>query len=205
MNEEKVLDMKAGAIILSGGKSSRMGSNKALLKLNEKTNIERIRDELSQCVDDIILVTNEPESYRFLHIKTVPDHYQEMGPLAGIHAGLMAAVKEINIIVACDMPFISEKLAAILIEMLGEYDAVVPVINGRRHPLFAVYKKSAITEIEKGLKNDRLSLKHLLNQLNVLFITEKDLPEFTTESLNQIFFNMNHPDEYEDAKKQFNE
>ena len=147
--------MKAGAIILSGGKSSRMGTNKALLPFKEKTNIERIRDELRSLFDDIILVTNDPESYEFLKIKTVSDKYPGKGPLAGVHAGLMASNYEENIVVACDMPFVSADLAGTLV----------------------------------------------LDKLNVRYLEEVDLHAYGDGRLEEIFFNMNFPEEYEDAKK----
>src|SRR3954469_4803909 len=108
--------MKAAAIILSGGKSSRMGTNKALLKINEKTNIKRITDTLKVLFNDIILVTNDPEDYQFLGVKMVSDHYPGQGPLAGVHAGLLASPHETNFVVACDMPFVSVGLAELLVK-----------------------------------------------------------------------------------------
>src|SRR3954453_3010010 len=121
--------MKAAAIILSGGKSSRMGTNKALLKINEKTNIERIADTLKLSFNDIILVTNHPEDYQFLGLKMVSDYYPDKGPLAGVHAGLLSSTYDTNFIVACDMPFVSGELAEVLVQKCGDYDAVIPVIN----------------------------------------------------------------------------
>jgi molybdenum cofactor guanylyltransferase len=185
--------MKAGVIILSGGKSRRMGMNKALLPISEKPSIERIKDELEQHFKDIILVTNHLEPYQFLNIKMVSDYYPDSGPLAGIHAGLIGSDNEINLVVACDMPFVTADL--------GEYDAVVPIIGGRKHPLFAVYRKKIIKEIESCLENKSFRMIHLLDHLNVLYMTEQDLQAFNHESLAQIFFNMNHPDEYEAAKR----
>jgi molybdenum cofactor guanylyltransferase len=193
--------MKVGAIILSGGNSRRMGTNKALLPISEKPNIERMKDELYKNFEDMILVTNHQKVYEFLKIKMVSDHYPGKGPLAGIHAGLMAANHEVNLVVACDMPFVSAGLGAILVENLREYDAVVPIIGGTKHPLFAVYRKKIVEKIKSCLENDSLRMIHLLDNLNVLYMTEEDLQTFTKESLEQIFFNMNHPEEYEWAKR----
>jgi molybdopterin-guanine dinucleotide biosynthesis protein A len=193
--------MKAAAIILAGGKSSRMGTNKALLKINEKPNIERIRDTLKLVFNDIILVTNNPEDYEFLGLKTVPDLFPGMGPLAGLHAGLTASPCELNLLTACDMPFVSSSLAAALVYQCGQYDAVIPVINGTQHPLFAVFHKRVWEQAAKCMEAGRLRMKDLLDQLNVRYITEKELTEFGGQELERIFFNMNHPDEYEDAKK----
>ncbi|WP_053368444.1 molybdenum cofactor guanylyltransferase [Bacillus sp. FJAT-27245] len=197
--------MKAAAILLSGGKSSRMGTNKALLKINEKTNIERIRDELLKVFDEVILVTNEPEEYRFLQLKTVTDEYPGKGPLAGIHAGLKASSFDANLVVACDMPFVSSELGEIMVKNLGHHDAVVPVIEGRQHPLFAVYQKGIAEAAETCINEGSLRLKHLFEQLDVLFLTERDLETYSNGSLERIFFNMNKPEEYELAVQQAKE
>jgi molybdopterin-guanine dinucleotide biosynthesis protein A len=193
--------MKAAAIILSGGKSSRMGTNKALLKINEKTNIERISDRLKPLFDDIILVTNDLEQYEFLGLKIVSDQFPGMGPLAGVHAGLNASEYETNVIVACDMPFVSGELAQALVDKSSDYDAVIPVINGKQQPLFAVFQKRAAIEVEQCIKQERLRMKHLLDRLNVLYVTEKDLEINSSLDLERVFFNMNHPNEYEEALK----
>jgi molybdopterin-guanine dinucleotide biosynthesis protein A len=193
--------MEAGVIILAGGKSSRMGTNKALLKISEKTNIERMVVQLKKLFDEIILVTNDPETYGFLNVKVTTDHYPDKGPLAGLHAGLSASRFEKNVIVACDLPFISSEFARDLVNRIGNYDAVIPVINGRQHPLFSVFKKKNIERIAESIENGQLRMRGLLDQLHVLYLTEKDLTDYSKESLERIFFNMNHPNEYEDAKK----
>ncbi|MFJ7725953.1 molybdenum cofactor guanylyltransferase [Neobacillus sp. NPDC097160] len=193
--------MKAAAIILAGGKSSRMGTNKALLKINEKTNIERIANTLKLLFDDIILVTNDSEQYEFLGLTMVADRYPGMGPLAGVHAGLLASDYDLNFIVACDMPFVSSELAEALVNSCGHYDAVIPVINGKQHPLFAVFHKKAAEEVASSIEAGRLRMKHLLDQLNVLYVTETELQTYSNLDIERVFFNMNHPDEYEEAKK----
>jgi molybdopterin-guanine dinucleotide biosynthesis protein A len=193
--------MKAGAIILSGGQSSRMGTNKALLPFAEKTNIERIRDELHFLFDHIILVTNEPERYEFLKLKMVADEHPGNGPLAGIHAGLKASDYEKNIIVACDMPFVSAEIAGTLAKNLKSYDAIVPVIGVKQHPLFAAYQKRIVYEAESRLKAGELRLKDFLEALNVRYLEENDLKAYSDASLERVFFNMNRPEEYDRARK----
>lgn len=197
--------MNAAAIILSGGKSSRMGTNKALLPINEKPNIERIADKFKILFDDIILVTNDPEQYQFLGLKMTGDHYPGMGPLAGVHAGLEASDFEVNFIVACDMPFVSVELAEVLVNNSSHYDAVVPVINGKQHPLVSVFKKETAKTIVESIENKRLRVKDLLDALNVLYVTETELQAYSHLELERVFFNMNHPDDYEEAKKWANQ
>ena len=193
--------MQAGVIILSGGNSRRMGTNKALLKIAEKPNIERIKEEVEKQFKEILLVTNDLDSYQFLNIPMVSDHFLGKGPLAGIHAGLAASQNEINLVVACDMPFVSAGLGMILVENIGEYDAVVPLIEGKQHPLFAVYHKRTLPKLEDCLVNNNLRMKNLLDQVNTLHMTEKDFQKYGDQRLERIFFNMNHRDEYIHAKK----
>ncbi len=191
--------MEAGVIILAGGKSSRMGKNKALLPINGITSIERIKNSISRDFPNILIVANDEELYQFLNVPIIEDNIKEKGPLAGMQAGLMAAEYMTNVFIACDMPFISSELAKALVERSDGFDAVVPVINGKRHLLFAVYKKEVLKAIDECFKNDELSLKQLVDRIKVNYVTEKDLTEVS--DLEQVFYNMNHPYEYEDAKK----
>ena len=193
--------MDAGVIILAGGKSSRMGQNKALLPINGLANIERIKNQLASTFENIILVTNDKEKYRFLNIPTVSDNYENKGPLAGIEAGLLASNNDVNIVVACDMPFISMSLARLLVEQSVGYDAVVPLINGKQHPLFAVYKKSVLAELVGCLHTNQLRVIHLLERIKVNYVSEEKLLNKEIDNIDQIFYNMNHPSEYEEAKK----
>jgi len=190
--------MKAAAIILSGGKSSRMGTNKALLTINEQTNIERMADQLKTHFEELILVTNEPQDYQFLRLKTVTDQYPGMGPLAGLHAGLRASNYEVNFVAACDMPFLSGELARVLLNKIADFDAVVPVIAGRQQPLFAVFQKRITKQVEQCIKRGELRMLELLTKLNICYLTEKELQ---IPNLKRSFFNMNNPSEYETAKK----
>ncbi|MED3624992.1 molybdenum cofactor guanylyltransferase [Neobacillus thermocopriae] len=201
MIKKETSEMNAAAIILSGGKSSRMGVNKALLRINEQTNIERIRDKLKVYFHEIILVTNHPEDYSFVQLNTTCDYFTDRGPMAGLHAGLMYSDYDVNLVVACDMPFLSGELAVEMVKRCLHYDAVIPVINGKQHPLFSVFKKTVAQEAENCIKTGNLRMKDLIRRLNVLFVTEKELESFGLIDWDRIFFNMNRPEEYEKAKK----
>ena len=139
-------------IILAGGQSSRMGTNKALLQLNGKTVIEGMVEKLENIVDETIIVTNHLEDYEFLHLPMIEDKRKGKGPLAGIEAGLEATKTERNLIVACDMPFISVELGQYLLSCLEEYQAAVPEISGQLHPLFAAYRKDILEAVTQSLK-----------------------------------------------------
>lgn len=185
------------AIILAGGQSSRMGTNKALLDLGGMTVIEQIVQECQKVTDDILIVTNTFEDYEFLNIPMVADKQKGRGPLAGIQAGLSAVETDDNLIVACDMPFVSSEIAKELLEDLNEYDAVIPKINDQLHPLFAAYRKSCLEAVNRSLEDDQLRIRHFLDQVHVKIKTEMDLSNY----LKMAFFNMNNPQEYEKAIK----
>jgi molybdopterin-guanine dinucleotide biosynthesis protein A len=193
--------MEATGIILAGGKSSRMGTNKALLKMEGKAVIERIVEELQKVVDSMMIVTNSFEEYAYLNLPMVKDEWKGMGPLAGIHAGLTASQTEKNLVVACDMPFISPKLGTLLLSQLGEdFQVVIPEISGQLHPLFAAYRKEVKEEAQKALESDQRRIRSIFNHLKVKIMTESDLKDIGFLFQDRDFYNMNYPNEYEEAK-----
>lgn len=192
--------MDATGIILAGGKSSRMGTNKALLEINGKTVIEAVVEELQSIVNDIIIVTNSFEEYEFLKMPMVEDEWKGMGPLAGILAGLNSSQTDRNLIVACDMPFISAQLGTILLQQLSEYQAAVPEMNGQLHPLFAAYRKEVRKEIQKSLEQNRLRIRGTFRNIHVKIMDNAELNQQGFHIEESAFFNMNHPEEYEQAK-----
>lgn len=193
--------MKATGIILVGGKSSRMGKNKALLTIGGKKVIERIAEEMQTITDNVIIVTNTFHEYEFLNLPMVEDKYKGLGPLAGIHAGLEASQTNSNLVTACDMPFISTEIGTYLLEQLTDQQVVVPEIFGQLHPLFAAYHKSAKDVFSKELEMGELRVRKAFKELYVKIVTEKDLRAEGFRIKDSDFFNMNYPEEYEMAKK----
>lgn len=191
--------MQATGIILAGGKSSRMGTNKALLLIDGKTVIERIVDEVKETVDELLIVTNSFEEYEFLNLPMVEDVWKGMGPLAGIHAGLNRSSHDKNLIVACDMPFVSGKLGALLLHELVDFQAVVPNIEGQLHPLFAAYHKNVSEKVEECIKENQLRIRAFLQQTHTKIVNEEELKNLGFRFRELDFFNMNHPEEYTKA------
>jgi molybdenum cofactor guanylyltransferase len=191
--------MKITGIILAGGKSSRMGTNKALLTIEGKTVIERIVDQLDQIVDEIIVVTNHFHDYEFLQLPMAEDKRKGMGPLAGIEAGLNASTTERNLVVACDMPFISIDLGKYLLTLLDQYQAAVPENSGQLHPLFAAYRKDVLEAVSKSLNENQLRIRQLLQTIHVKIIKSELLDSLAISTEEIYFFNMNHPNEYHEA------
>ena len=186
---------------MAGGKSSRMGRNKALLKIDGKTVIEHIAAELKKTVTDLMIVTNTLEDYQFLNLPMVKDEWKEMGPLAGIHAGLKASKTDRNLVVACDMPFVSSELGRILLGFLDQFDAAVPNISGQLHPLFSAYRKDVHEEINLSLQKQELRIRQFFQKINTKIVLEEDFQKLNFAYQNHHFFNMNHPEEFEEAIK----
>lgn len=193
--------MEATGIILVGGKSSRMGRNKALLPFDGKKVIERIVEKMQMITDHLLLVTNTFKEYEFLNLPMVADKYKGLGPMAGIHAGLEASRTVHNLVVACDMPFVSVEIGAYLLRELNGYHACVPKIYGQLHPLFAAYHRDAKDILEKNLAKGELKVRDTFKKLNAKIITEKDLVAAGLQLKDSDFFNMNYPQEYEMAQK----
>lgn len=178
-----------------------MGENKALLKIGGKTVIERIADQLSSILPNVIIVANKQEDYQFLGLPLVNDRWKEKGPLAGIHAGLSESRTQNNLIVACDMPFISGELARLLLKQLDQHQASVPEIGGQLHPLFAAYRKDASAAAELAMRENKLRIRQFLQEIDSRIIKDEELKEMGFLYSDAHFFNMNRPDEYQLALK----
>jgi molybdopterin-guanine dinucleotide biosynthesis protein A len=192
--------VKTTGIILAGGKSSRMGTNKALLDLNGRKVIEGIGETLANITDEMIVVTNTFEEFEFLQLPMVADNWKGgMGPLAGIEAGLAASKTEHNLIVACDMPFISVELGRFLLSCLHESQAAVPQIEETRHPLFAAYRREVLGEVRKSLEKRELGIWRFLRNVAVKTVTKDELTSLGLPNEERYFFNMNNHEHYQKA------
>lgn len=190
--------MRACGVILSGGRSSRMGTNKSLLKLGESTVIEQIIDEVQSCTDEICIISNQPQDYRFLNKTIYTDRYKDKGPLAGIESALYHSNADVFVFAACDMPFINREVYKYLLNSLKGYDAVVPAYDDQLHPLSGIYTKNILPKIQGQLDKDQLKVKGFFDQIKVNYI--KDFDDISDSVLEKHFFNMNTPPHYEHAK-----
>ncbi|MFA7327488.1 MAG: molybdenum cofactor guanylyltransferase [Candidatus Kapaibacterium sp.] len=201
-------------IILSGGKSTRMGQNKSLLKIGNRTAIERIVDLVRPIFPYIILSTNTPSEYEFLGLEMVPDIYSNAGPIAGIHAGLKASTTDKNFIISCDMQLMNAKTIKFLVEFETESSITIAKADGFYQQLAGVYHKSVIAKIENIIVEysqdeirDGEQVKRgckvfsLIKEENAMIIdAEKDIPNYEAGT----FFNMNKPSEFEEISRLLN-
>lgn len=190
-------------IILCGGKSSRMLTNKALLKLGDKTVIEVIVEKMCNRFNDILLSANNPSDYTFLKLPIVSDIFVNRGPLAGIHSALTRSTNEKNFIISCDTPLISEDVINYLINYKSNKDIILPKNEFRIQHLCGIFSKSILPVIEKvfresGIdKNIKGSVHELLDRVSTEILDIKTLKFYN----KNIFLNMNTPEDYELIKK----
>jgi len=182
-------------VILAGGASRRMGSNKALLKVGDTTLIEGIYRTLAPIFRDIVIVTNTPEEYAFLPCRTVPDIYPGAGSIAGLHSALTNSATERAFVVACDMPSLNPELVRHLCSIEEEWDVVVPVnSDGYLEPLHALYNRICLGEVQKALEADDKSILNLFDRIRTRRVEWDEIKGISGAA--ESFRNVNSPEEY---------
>jgi molybdenum cofactor guanylyltransferase len=189
---------KTAGVILAGGKSRRMGTDKALLTVGRDAMIQRAAEELCKVFDEVMISGGDEATGIRLGLKVVPDLIKGMGPLSGIHASLMAAQSRKCLVVPCDMPFLSADLAKIMVQQSEGYDVTVPQHGDFLQPLFAVYDKSCIPAIEEALHNNRHKVVDFYPRVRVRYVGEALLK--AAADIDTVFFNVNTPLELEKAR-----
>lgn len=176
-------------IILAGGKSSRMGFNKAFIDIDGKPIIHKTVGLFKELFDEIILVANDPVEYEELNILTVTDIFKGAGSLGGIYTGLFHAQSEYSFIAACDMPFLNKEVIARMGKISGSYHAIVPFVIGRYHPLHAIYSKKCLKPIAEMIQEKDLRITNLFKKVKTKKLEEKDW--LSNESILSSLDNIN--------------
>ena len=193
----------AGAVILAGGESRRLGQPKALLDFNGKTLSEVMLEKLNDSFREITIVTDKPELYYNLPVRITGDLLQDQGksPLRGIHAGLSASELPYQFIVACDMPFILPSLINYMGCYLTGFDAVVPCNGNYYQPLHAYYSRNCIAVIEEQISKGEYKVTEFYSHLNIHYISGDEITRYDPEEWS--FFNVNTWADYEKALNYF--
>src|SRR5947209_14095141 len=182
--------MHVAGYVLVGGRSSRMGHDKARLRLpaHHLLLVESVAAKVQKVAGNVTLIGN-PAAYRDLALECLPDLRSGVGPLAGIEAALAAQRAELNLIVACDMPGLrSEWLTQLLVsaEASNRLCVAAEDVEGRVHPLCAVYHRTCLAAIRAALAAGHLRLMDLIDSLDA------DTIKFET-----VIHNVNTPEEWE--------
>ena len=184
------------AMILAGGKSSRMGFDKQLLKIDERRLMDNLAQKLSKEFEEIIIVTNRPELYIGLsHIITM-DILKDKGPLGGIHAGLVKSSSEYAFVVACDMPNINMEYVRFM-KSKTKLDSMGCVTKFGKwiEPFSSFYSVEMIQHIEKYLATNRRSINGLIDDFHITYIEEKEARKYSPSW--DMFLNLNTKEDLE--------
>ncbi len=184
------------AIILAGGKSSRIGSDKdkAILKLNGKRLIDIVISKLKHIVGDNIIIVGPPEKYPS-YKQVVPDLFNQRGLLVGLYSGLKASASQYNLVVGCDMPFLKVELLQYMRDKIDSNDIIIPrYAKSYVEPLCAIYSKDCLEVMERNIKAGILSIRRIFPYLKVKYIEEKEIKRVDPE-LNS-FFNVNYKEDF---------
>jgi len=179
--------------VLAGGRSSRMGKDKAFLEIEGRPLLARALDVL-RAVTPEVRVAGPVEKFA-AYRPVVEDIYPERGPLAGIHAALMASTTDLNLVLAVDLPLITEALLRFLIEQAAACDAIVtvPRVTGGYQPLCAVYRRAFAALAQAALESGRNKVDALFAATNVRVLEESELARFGFDAA--IFENLNSPED----------
>ncbi|MDO6758831.1 molybdenum cofactor guanylyltransferase [Tamlana sp. 2_MG-2023] len=171
-------------IILSGGKSSRMGSDKGFLHLNGKAFVQYSIDALKPLVSEIIIVSDHTEYDKFGY-RRITDTIKNAGPVAGISAGLEASKTAYNLVLSCDIPLITSEILEKLIQNAdAEHDIIQIESQGKTMPLIALYKKSCGSIFRKLVEQDERRLRVAVNSCKVKNVVLESKYEKTTMNVN---------------------
>jgi molybdopterin-guanine dinucleotide biosynthesis protein A len=191
------------AVILAGGKSTRMGRNKALLDLEGETLIGRVYRILKKAFSEVLISANDVETYGFLGAPIVRDAFAAGGSLAGIHAGLLNSRGEHCFFLACDMPFVNIELIQYLNRFIDDYDVVIPVSRSGPEPLHSFYSRHCIPYIEEQLESGNLKIIDFFHRVRMREVSVEEMREYDPEELS--YFNINTREKFERAKSRLRE
>lgn len=193
--------LRCGGIVLCGGASSRMGTAKAWLPFGDETLLQRVVRIVGEVVAPVVVVAAPGQGLPPLSsdVLVAYDAQPGRGPLEGVRAGLEAlhGLVDVAFVTTCDAPLLRSALMHRMVQLLGEYEAAAPRIDGRWYPLTAVYRLAVLARVERMLDTNQLRMSDLLVACSAREVTPHELAAVDPEldSLRSC----NTPEEYEQA------
>jgi molybdopterin-guanine dinucleotide biosynthesis protein A len=170
-----------------------MGRDKAGMPAGDGTLVEHLAHRLSPVVDETI-VAGASAALDFAGVRRIADRYPGLGPLAGIHAGLLAARHSLVWVVACDLPDVEPALGSLMRALADDGEAVVPILNGEPEGVCALYRGSLAPRVEALLISGELSVRGLLARCSVRYVTAEEVR--AVDPGLHSFRNVNTPADY---------
>jgi molybdenum cofactor guanylyltransferase len=186
-------------VILAGGQSSRMGTDKSFVQVGGRPVIERIVGQLGDYGAETILITNKPDAYRYLGLPMFGDLLPGKGALGGLYTAVTYASRPHALVVACDMPFVNERLLDHLTELAPQHDAVVPRLDGEAEPFRAVYSRACLGAMRAALDLGKMRVISWFGDMRVRFVEAAEVAQFDPQRLT--FFNVNTPEDLARAEE----
>ncbi|MBN2568976.1 MAG: molybdenum cofactor guanylyltransferase [Deltaproteobacteria bacterium] len=186
-------------IILSGGNNTRMGTNKAFLKIGGEKLLDRTIRVFREIFQEIILVTNSPLEYLDYDIRTVTDIIKGKAALGGIYTGLFHASHTHAFVSPCDMPFLNGDFIKFMVEKIENYDIVVPQATGGLEALHAIYSKRCMPVIKRHMEKGNLKINTIYKKSKTLILAQETVVSFDPEE--HMFLNINSPDDLEKLRR----
>lgn len=193
----------ATAIVLAGGKSSRMGRPKSLLLFDGKPLIVHLARALERMFAETVIVAAPEQELPPLPVVLVRDEVPYQGPVGGIYYGLRAASGKFCFVTSCDVAFVNPSLISHLLSQISDYDVVVPYWQERFQPLHAVYRTGVLPLLKEQLDRKDLRPIFLFDKVRTRKVDEEEVRIFDPDGLS--FFNMNTPDDYQRALQRWGE
>ncbi|HEY9232373.1 MAG TPA: molybdenum cofactor guanylyltransferase [Blastocatellia bacterium] len=189
--------MKAEGFVTAGGKSSRMGHDKAWLELDGATMIERVIAALRPVTARVTIIANRPE-YTRLTLPVVADTHADVGPLEAIRTALVNSRQPRVVLVGCDLPFVTPPLFTHLLRVGGDAQAVVPLDDsGQIEPLCAIYSTAALTAVSGLIAAGERKVSRLFERIPTRFVAFDELRHL--DGARRFFENVNSPEDYRRA------
>lgn len=191
----------AAAIILAGGKSTRLGRDKASELLLGRPLLQRVIDRLAGLVDEYVIVSAVGQELPQVVVPVAPsvveDIYPETGPLGGIYTGLKAARAPVGLAVACDMPLLQRPLVAELLRLAPEYDVVLPVADDFPQTLCAVYAKACLEPMRRQIEAGKYRITGFFADVRTRLLGPEEWRDLDPGGLS--FQNLNREDDLKRA------
>jgi len=180
-------------VILAGGKSSRMGQDKALLGMNGKPFIQQIAEELQKVFTRVIIVSDRAVPYKFLDLPVYEDIFKNCGPLAGIHSAFSHSRSDKIFVVSTDTPLINPGAIRYLLDLQYTNEAIVYSIDDAIQPLFGIYDRTCLSLLEDHLTKKQYSVLKFIKSIDTNIIPASSVTRF---DVSQLLMNINTQEDY---------